>query len=146
MAEAGRPSEGCFLWWNQEVTRGLVIKVESQDGASCLEGGPRTAWERGQFGGAWGPGPLLKSGIPLEKHSGGEEMEGLGVSAVCWGICGATPWSEPVDHPCVLLSSVCIPFFWDLHIQPLIFDYPKLLLIFSVLSQSVSQSTQNSLT
>lgn len=98
MAEAGRPSEGCFLWWNQEVTRGLVIKVESQDGASCLEGGPRTAWERGQFGGAWGPGPLLKSGIPLEKHSGGEEMEGLGVSAVCWGICGATPWSEPVDQ------------------------------------------------
>lgn len=35
-AEAGRPSGGCFSWWSQEVTRGLVVKIESQDGSEMF--------------------------------------------------------------------------------------------------------------
>lgn len=40
-----------------------------------------------------------RTGIPPEKHSGEEDGPGeiCRFSAGCWDVCGAAPWSGPVD-------------------------------------------------
>lgn len=47
MVEAGRPSGGCLSQWSQEVTRELVMKIESQDGTET----GRSTWRGLMVGG-----------------------------------------------------------------------------------------------